>query len=83
MAGYKSSAEYYKLCNPVEVMHKITAPFLLINSEDDSICMYQNALDNLGIFKNSPSLVFVGTKTGSVLIVLFGKDFLQNRGPKK
>jgi len=65
IAGFETSFDYYKHCNPVEVMANITAPFMLINSEDDPICVYQNALENINLFKNSPSLIFVGTKTGT------------------
>ena len=65
MAGYKSKDDYYKNCNPILVMSNITTPFMLINSKDDPVCVYQNALENLHLFLNSPSMIFVGTKTGT------------------
>ena len=65
IAGYASKDEYYKACNPVNVLANVRTPFMLINAEDDPISVYQNVTENEHLFRTSPSMILVSTKTGT------------------
>ena len=65
LAGYESTADYYKNCNPMEVVNNITTPSLFINSEDDPICVYKNVDEHIHVFQQSQYSILATTKTGT------------------
>ncbi len=65
MAGFESKEEYYENSNPIKVVRNIKTPLLILNSEDDPICINQNVLENLHWLEKLPHTVLVHTKRGS------------------
>lgn len=65
IAGFESREEYYENSNPINVAHNIKTPLLILNSEDDPICVNLNVLENLHWLESLPHTMLVHTKRGS------------------
>nr|WP_109020757.1 alpha/beta fold hydrolase [Leptospira kobayashii] len=65
VAGYKSKEEYYLNSNPINVAKNIKTPLLILNSEDDPICVYMNVMENLHWLTTLQHSILVKTKRGS------------------
>jgi len=65
ISGYKSKEEYYQNSNPIHVAANIKTPLLILNSEDDPICVYMNVMENLHWLTNLQHSILVKTKRGS------------------
>lgn len=65
IAGFESREEYYENSNPIKVVRNIKTPLLILNSEDDPICINENVLENLHWLEKLPHTVLVHTKRGS------------------
>jgi uncharacterized protein len=64
-AGFPTKEMYYENSNPIKVAHNIKTPLLIINSEDDPICVDQNVKENLHWLEKLPHTTLVQTKRGS------------------
>ncbi|MCB1142813.1 MAG: alpha/beta fold hydrolase [Leptospiraceae bacterium] len=64
-AGFDSKEEYYRLSNPINVIHNIKTPLLVLNSEDDPICVDENVQENLHWVDKLPHSTLIHTKRGS------------------
>lgn len=65
--GFASKEEYYDSCNPMRVVSNIKKPCIFINSEDDPLCVVENAYENLEFVKSSTWVALILTKCGSHL----------------
>lgn len=65
MAGCASRSEYLARSNPMQVFNRITVPVMILNAEDDPVCVAQNALDHLDAIKRIPDSLLVRTARGS------------------
>jgi predicted alpha/beta-fold hydrolase len=65
LAGYRSYDEYLAGTNPVQLFGQIAVPVLVINADDDPVCVVENTLDHLGVFQRTPDALLVRTKHGS------------------
>jgi len=72
IAGFVSSDRYYRHSNPIKVVHKIRTPLLILNSEDDPICVNLNVLENLHWLESLEHTMLVHTKRGSHIAYLEG-----------
>lgn len=72
IAGYRSREEYYKHSNPIKVVEGIRTPLLILNSEDDPICVHQNVVENLHWLERLDSTMLVHTERGSHVAYLEG-----------
>jgi predicted alpha/beta-fold hydrolase len=43
--GYETAENFYRHCNPVTNIHRITTPCCVFNAKDDPCCKYTNAFD--------------------------------------
>ena len=64
-AGYSSSEEYFKHCNPVNFIDHIQIPMLIVNSHDDPVCRPQNVYDHVSTITQLPNAVVAMTRRGS------------------
>jgi len=62
-AGFQSLEEYYKHCNPLEWVDKMVVPVLIVNSEDDLVCLAENIRED--IIRSHPGALLLRTKKGS------------------
>jgi len=67
ISGYRSKDEFYLKTNPMETVQFIKDPMLVINSENDPICVAENVHENMDIFRSSQGATLVLTKLGSHL----------------
>ncbi|MGQ0622458.1 MAG: YheT family hydrolase [Panacagrimonas sp.] len=65
MAGCASFDAYLERSNPMGVFDRITAPTMILNAEDDPVCVIENALDHLEAIKRIPDALLVRTARGS------------------
>lgn len=65
MAGYDSTEEYYHHVNPMKTIRNIKKPVLIINAEDDPICVVENVHDYMHVFEESEGACLALTKVGS------------------
>jgi predicted alpha/beta-fold hydrolase len=63
--GFASAAEYHRRTNPMEVMHGIRAPLLVLNSADDPVCVVENVREHLDVVEAVPDTVIALTARGS------------------
>ncbi len=78
IAGYETSEEYYKESNPIHVIKNIKTALLVLNSEDDPICVNLNVLENMHWLESLPKTILVKTKRGSHIVFyegLFAKSW--------
>lgn len=64
-AGYASSEELLTKHNPMTGFDNIRVPILLLNADDDPICVKQNVDDNMGRISNLETAILVTTQRGS------------------
>jgi len=62
-AGFETLEEYYENCNPMEWVGKIMRPVLIVNSEDDIVCLAENIRED--IVRSHPGALLLRTKKGS------------------
>jgi len=63
-AGCSSIEEYYQQHNPMEWISKVSTPMLIVNSEDDMVCLKSNIRDDLVRYKYGNACL-LKTKRGS------------------
>jgi len=62
-AGYKTIEEYYIANNPIDWIPKIQTPMLLVNSEDDIVCLAENIREDL--VRSQAGALLLRTNKGS------------------
>jgi len=62
-AGYDNIEDYYAAHNPIDWIPKIRTPLLLINSEDDIVCLAENIRED--IVRAQPGALLLRTNKGS------------------
>lgn len=72
MAGFSTKEDYYLSCNPIHYVDKIKIPLLILNAEDDPICVNINVMENLYRLEHIPRTMVVYTKRGSHVSYLEG-----------
>jgi predicted alpha/beta-fold hydrolase len=65
LAGFASKEQYYEESNPIHVADKIKTSLLILNSEDDPICVNLNVIENLHWLEGLPKTILVKTVRGS------------------
>ena len=65
LEGYASEQEMYEKTNPMGVADDIRTPLLMLNAEDDPVCVWQNVTDNLHILEGPHDRILVSTSHGS------------------
>lgn len=65
MAGCTSLADYLARSNPVLVFDKVSVPVLVLNADDDPVCVVENALDHVDTVKRIQDAMLVRTARGS------------------
>jgi len=63
-AGCTSAEDYFKQNNPMEWIGQVSVPLLVVNSEDDMVCLPQNIREDLFKYKYGNALL-LKTKRGS------------------
>jgi len=63
--GFSSLAEYHRQTNPMEVMHDVRVPVLVLNAEDDPVCVVENLREHLGVVDALPETIIALTARGS------------------
>lgn len=65
LSGYDSPEHYAEHCNPAPVMHRIRVPLLVINADDDPVCVLQNVLEHEPLIQQMEHTLLVRTQRGS------------------
>ena len=65
VAGFESHDHYLEHINPVTVMDNIRIPIMVLNSEDDPVCVLQNVLEYKRSLESMEKSILVITKRGS------------------
>ncbi|MGH8444222.1 MAG: YheT family hydrolase [Solimonas sp.] len=65
MAGCASLEDYLALANPMAVFEGIAKPILVINADDDPLCVVQNTLDHAETVARIENALLVRTARGS------------------
>lgn len=65
LAGYPSQSAYLEACNPVGVMKGIVTPMLILNAEDDPVCVIENADEHIPLIRQLPHAILAITRRGS------------------
>lgn len=65
IAGCADIDAYYARSNPVLVFDKVAVPVMIINADDDPVCVAQNALDHMEAVRRVPDALLVRTARGS------------------
>ena len=65
IAGCADIDAYYARSNPVLVFDKVTVPVMIINADDDPVCVEQNVRDHIDAVSRVPNAMLVRTKHGS------------------
>ncbi len=71
-AGYSSHQAFLENCNPISVMEKVSIPLLVLNAEDDPVCVLDNVLDHRRAMANMPRTILAVTARGSHCAYLAG-----------
>lgn len=64
-AGYPNTDDYLAHCNPAPVMADIKTPLLVINADDDPVCVVKNVIEHQDTVLEMNKTVLVRTKRGS------------------
>lgn len=64
-AGYPSQQAYLNGCNPVTVMEQVVIPLLVLNAEDDPVCVPGNVRDHQQALARMPRTLLAITARGS------------------
>lgn len=65
VGGFASTAEYYEHSNPMVVAHEICVPLLIINAEDDPVCVGENVREHRHLMEQLPDGILAFTRRGS------------------
>jgi len=65
MAGCANPDDYLARSNPMRVMEDIAVPVLIINADDDPVCVDANARDHVDTVRRVPDALLVRTARGS------------------
>lgn len=71
-AGYPSQQAYLEHCNPITVMEKVSIPLLVLNAEDDPICVAENVREHQQAMAHMPNTLLAFTSRGSHCAYLAG-----------
>ncbi|MCP1616444.1 hypothetical protein FBY21_1050 [Pseudomonas sp. SLBN-26] len=71
-AGYPSQQAYLESCNPITVMEAVSIPLLVLNAEDDPVCVVGNVRDHQHAMARMPRTVLAVTRRGSHCAYLAG-----------
>jgi len=63
--GFASAAEYHRHTNPMEVMHGVRVPLLVLNAADDPVCVVENVREHLDVVDAVPETLIALTARGS------------------
>lgn len=66
-AGYASKDEFYRQTNPMATIQYVRDPTLIINAENDPICVLENVLENMHLFEVNEGATLLLSKMGSHL----------------
>jgi predicted alpha/beta-fold hydrolase len=65
VAGFESTAAYYAHSNPMVVAHEIRVPLLILNAEDDPVCVAENVHEHRHLMEELPDGILAFTRRGS------------------
>jgi len=65
LAGFDTLAEYTAASNPMRVFTAITKPVMILNSEDDPVCRFENIAPYREAMARMPNVILVTTAQGS------------------
>jgi predicted alpha/beta-fold hydrolase len=65
IAGCADAADYFARSNPMRVMDEIAVPVMIINADDDPVCVAANAQDHVDAVQRVPDALLVRTARGS------------------
>lgn len=65
LAGCGSATDYVARSNPVAVFRDVSVPVMILNSDDDPVCVVENVLDHLETVESVPDAMLVRTARGS------------------
>lgn len=65
LAGRSDLADYLACSNPMVVFDDIAVPVLVINADDDPVCVGENARDHVDAIRRVPDALMVRTARGS------------------
>jgi predicted alpha/beta-fold hydrolase len=65
VGGFASTAEYYASSNPMVVADQIRVPLLIINAEDDPVCVGENVREHQHLMDEVPDGILAFTSRGS------------------
>jgi len=72
IAGCADPADYFARSNPMQVMDDIAVPVMIINAEDDPVCVAANVDDHVDAVQRVPDALLVRTARGSHCAFLEG-----------
>jgi predicted alpha/beta-fold hydrolase len=72
LAGCADPADYLARSNPMLVFDRIAVPVLVINADDDPVCVQANARDHVDAIRRVPDALMVRTARGSHCAFLEG-----------
>jgi predicted alpha/beta-fold hydrolase len=72
LAGCADPADYLARSNPVLVFDTVAVPVLVINADDDPVCVQENARDHVDTIRRLPDALMVRTVRGSHCAFLAG-----------
>jgi predicted alpha/beta-fold hydrolase len=72
LAGCTDLADYLARSNPVLVFDTVAVPVLVINADDDPVCVIDNARDHVDTIRHVPDALMVRTARGSHCAFLEG-----------
>lgn len=65
IAGCADRDDYLARSNPVKVFKDVAVPLLVLNADDDPVCVVDNTLDHLDTIRALPKTLLVRTARGS------------------
>lgn len=71
-AGYPSHQAFLEHCNPISVMTNVSIPLLVLNAEDDPVCVLDNVQDHQEAMTRMPRTLLAVTSRGSHCAYLAG-----------
>lgn len=65
MAGCADRSDYLSRSNPVLVFDAVSVPLMVLNADDDPVCVVENTLDHVDTIRALPNALLVRTARGS------------------
>lgn len=65
LAGCGSPADYIARSNPVAVFRNVAVPVMILNADDDPVCVLENVLEHVETVASVPDALLVRTARGS------------------